>query len=125
MTCVKPLGQLEAAVMQRLWDAEAPVSVRDVLEDLQRERPLAYTTVMTVLDHLHDKGLVTRSKQGRAFLYSPTMTREAHTAGLLDDVLSTSADRSATLLHFVGQLDESEVADLRAALDASTRTQEP
>jgi len=122
---VKPLGQLEAAVMQRLWDADAPVSVRDVLEDLQRERPLAYTTVMTVLDHLHDKGLVTRTKQGRAFLYSATMSREAHTAGLLDDVLATSSDRSATLLHFVGQLDESEVADLRAALDASERSREP
>ena len=122
---MKPLGQLEAAVMQRLWDADAPVSVRDVLEDLQRERPLAYTTVMTVLDHLHDKGLVTRTKQGRAFLYSATMSREAHTAGLLDDVLATSSDRSATLLHFVGQLDESEVADLRAALDASERSREP
>ena len=118
---MRPLGELEAAVMQRLWAAEAPVSVRDVLEDLQRERALAYTTVLTVLDHLHDKGLVTRTKQGRAYLYSPTMSREAHTAGLLEDVLSTSADRSATLLHFVGQLDESEVAELRSALDAADR----
>lgn len=118
---MRPLGELEAAVMQRLWGAEAPVSVRDVLEDLQRERALAYTTVLTVLDHLHDKGLVTRTKQGRAYLYSPTMSREAHTAGLLEDVLSTSADRSATLLHFVGQLDESEVAELRSALDAADR----
>lgn len=118
---MRPLGELEAAVMQRLWGAEAPVSVRDVLEDLQRERALAYTTVLTVLDHLHDKGLVTRTKQGRAYLYSPTMSREAHTAGLLEDVLSTSADRSATLLHFVGRLDESEVAELRSALDAADR----
>lgn len=105
--------------MQRLWDADGPVSVRDVLEDLNRERQLAYTTVMTVMDHLHDKGLVTRSKQGRAYLYAPTMTREAHTAGLLGDVLSATTDRSAALLHFVGQLDESEVAELRAALNAT------
>lgn len=116
---MKALGQLEAAVMQRLWQADGPVSVRDVLEDLQRERQLAYTTVMTVMDNLHGKGLVERHKEGRAYLYAPTMSREEHTAGLLDDVLSASADRSAALLHFVGQLDDDVVADLRAALDTA------
>jgi predicted transcriptional regulator len=116
---VKALGQLEAAVMQRLWDADGPVSVRDVLEDLQRERPLAYTTVMTVMDNLHGKGLVERHKEGRAYLYTPKMSREEHTAGLLDDVLAASADRSATLLHFVGHLDDDALAELRAALDSA------
>lgn len=116
---MKALGQLEAAVMQRLWDAEGPVSVRDVLEDLQRERALAYTTVMTVMDNLHGKGLVERHKEGRAFLYTATMSREEHTAGLLEDVLSASSDRSAALLHFVGQLDDDVVAELRAALDSA------
>ena len=115
---MKALGQLEAAVMQRLWDAEGPVSVRDVLEDLQRERSIAYTTVMTVMDNLHGKGLVRRHKEGRAWVYEPIMTREEHTAGLLGDVLAGSSDRSAALLHFVGQLDDDVLADLRAALDS-------
>jgi predicted transcriptional regulator len=114
---VNDLGQLEAAVMQRLWDWGRPAAVRDVLEDLQRERKLAYTTVMTVLDNLHGKGLVRREKSGRAYLYVPAVTREEHTASLLSHVLSTSGDRGATLLHFVGRLDPDQLADLRAALD--------
>jgi len=50
-------------------------SVRDVLE-LVRNRKLAYTTVMTVLDRLEKRGGVTRQKQGRAFIYEPKLTRE-------------------------------------------------
>lgn len=103
--------------MQRLWAVENPVSVREVLEDLQQEREIAYTTVMTVLDNLHGKRLVKRAKQGRAYLYSPALTREEHTAGLLDQVLAQSADRGATLLHFVGHMSEDDLAELRAALD--------
>lgn len=113
---MKQLGQLEAAVMQRLWDWDRAVAVREVLEDLQKERDLAYTTVMTVLDNLHSKGFVRREKSGRAFLYSATLTREEHTAGLLEQVLSASSDRGATLLHFVGQMDESQLSELRSAL---------
>lgn len=117
MSRVRQLGQLEAVVMQRLWSVDHPVSVREVLEDLQRERGIAYTTVMTVLDNLHGKGLVRREKQGRAYLYAPTLSREEHTAGLLDQVLSLSGDRGATLLHFVGHMSEDDLAELRSALD--------
>lgn len=114
---MRQLGQLEAAVMQRLWSWDHPVAVRDVLEDLVKERPLAYTTVMTVLDNLHSKGVVRREKLGRAFLYSPTVTREEHTAALLEQVLSDSTDRGATLLHFVGKMDADQIDELRSALD--------
>lgn len=113
---MRQLGRLEAAVMRRLWDWDRPASVRMVLEDLRREREIAYTTVMTVLDNLHGKGLVRREKEGRAYRYTPTMTREEHTAGMLEDVLSASADRERTLLHFVGQMSTDEISDLRAAL---------
>jgi predicted transcriptional regulator len=115
---VKRLGQLEAVVMQRLWDWDRPVAVREVLEDLQKQRAIAYTTVMTVLDNLHSKGLVRREKDGRAYRYSPTVSREAHTAGLLEDVLSNSPDRGATLLNFVEQMSPEDLAELRAALSS-------
>lgn len=115
---MKALGQLEAAVMQRLWGASGPLTVRDVLEDLTKIRPLAYTTVMTVMDNLHGKGLVRRHKAGRAYLYTAALTREEHAAGLLDDVLASSADRSATLMHFVGHLSDEDIAELRAVLDS-------
>lgn len=114
---MRQLGQLEAVVMQHLWAGDRALSVREVLEALQRDREIAYTTVMTVLDNLHSKGLVGRQKDGRAYLYFPTVTREEHTAGLLDQVLAQSPDRGAALLHFVGQMSEHELAELRSALD--------
>ena len=69
MAVLRPFGELESAVMDRLWAADRPMSVREVLEDLRGERRLAYTTVMTVLDNLHRKGWVTRHQEGRAYLY--------------------------------------------------------
>lgn len=113
---MKQLGQLEAVVMHRLWDWARPASVREVVADLQEEREIAYTTVMTVLDNLHRKGLVSRAKDGRAFRYTAAMSRETHAAGLLEDVLAQTPDRGATLLSFVGQLSQDDQVQLRAAL---------
>lgn len=114
---VAQLGQLEAAVMERLWSWDRPVAVRDVLEDLQKDRPLAYTTVMTVLDNLHRKGMVIREKSGRAYVYRPTRSRATHTAELMEQVLSGTADRGGALMRFVQQMSPAEVADLRRAIE--------
>ncbi len=105
--------------MQRLWAWHRDVTVREVVEDLQRERPLAYTTVMTVLDNLHRKGLVRRTKEGRAFRYAAVESREAHTAALLEDVLGDADDRTATLLRFIDKLDPEEQAQLRRMLESA------
>jgi predicted transcriptional regulator len=113
---MRQLGQLEAAVMQRLWTVGHPMAVREVLEDLSRDRPLAYTTVMTVLDNLHSKGLVAREKRGKAWVYAPVSTREEHTASMLQDVLADSEDRTAALMHLVGRMEPREAAELLAAL---------
>lgn len=77
----KPLGELEAAILGVLWDDANKLSVRRVQEGLAREQTLAYTTVMTVLDRLFDKGLVAREKDGKAFVYWPMLTREAYLGG--------------------------------------------
>jgi predicted transcriptional regulator len=114
---VQHLGQLESQIMERLWSMDRAVSVRDVVEDLQQERRIAYTTVMTVLDNLHRKGLVSRAKDGRAYSYRPVRSREEHTAALMEEILHSSEDRGTTLLHFVGQMSPEEVARLRAVLD--------
>ncbi len=113
---VRRLGQLESVVMQRLWTYGRPVAVREVLEDMQRDRVIAYTTVMTVMDNLHRKGFLTREMVGRAYQYLPTQTREQHHAAVMDEVLTDSSDRAATLLHFVDQMSRDEVTKLRAAL---------
>ena len=102
--------------MDRLWSQDHPVAVREVLEDLQRERTLAYTTVMTVMDNLRRKGVLTREKDGRAYLYSAAVTREQHTATFMGEVLAGS-DTTTTLLHFLDQMPRAEVARLREALD--------
>lgn len=111
------LGQLEAVVMERLWAWDRPVAVREVLEDLQQERPLAYTTVMTVLDNLHRKGMVLREKNGRAYFYRPARSRDTHTAELMEMMLATTANRGGALLRFVQQMTDEELAELRQALD--------
>jgi predicted transcriptional regulator len=67
------LGPLETDVMDVLWN-RSEGNVRDVIECLAR--PLAYTTVMTTLDRLYKKGLLSRRKSERAFIYAPRLTRQ-------------------------------------------------
>lgn len=117
---MRRLGELEAAVMDRLWARSAPVHGRAVLGDLAPQRVLAYTTVMTVLDSLHRKGLVSRVMDGRAYLYSAKMSREQYAAELVSAALAGAPDRPAVLLHFVEQMSDTEVAALRAALADDT-----
>lgn len=112
------LGDLERAVMSVLWDHGDDQSVRDVLTRLSPARNLAYTTVMTVLDRLAKKGLAHRTRDGRAWLYSAASSREELTAASMRSGLDTldSGDRQAAMMHFLGQADAGEIADLRAAL---------
>jgi BlaI family penicillinase repressor len=67
---------LELLCLQALWSLEEG-NVRAVREIVAQTRPLAYTTIMTVLDRLVRKGKLTRRKVGRAFVYSPQMSRDA------------------------------------------------
>ena len=118
---MRRFGELEAAIMDCLWARTRPASVRDVLGELHTGKQLAYTTVMTVLDNLHRKGVVTREMSGRAWLYQPAYTREEHTARMLREVLGNSGDRQAALMHFVADLDPDAVADLNAAVKAAKK----
>ncbi|MFJ3792893.1 BlaI/MecI/CopY family transcriptional regulator [Kitasatospora sp. NPDC090091] len=117
---MRRLGDLEAQIMDRLWSWGRPATVRELVEDLNRERPLAYTTVMTVADTLHGKGVLRREKQRRAWLYEPTRSRESYTAALMQDALGSSTDRSSALAHFVEQIAPEEQEALRQALRSLT-----
>ena len=111
------LGELERSVMNVLWDAPAPLTVREVLDALG-ERDLAYTTIMTVLDRLGTKQMVRRDRDGRAFHYAPALTRDAATSELLHAALDEAGtDRTAALVHFARTVDPDEAKALRAALD--------
>ena len=117
---LRGLGQLEASVMERIWAWGRPTLVRDVLEDLEGDRVIAYTTVMTVMDNLHRKGFLTRERDGRAYRYLAVQSREEHTAAMMEEALASSGDPSATLMHFLQQIDDDELALLRAALAQSS-----
>jgi predicted transcriptional regulator len=110
------LGELEDAVMTRVWKWNRPVTVREVLEDLQQERSIAYTTVMTVLDNLHQKGWVRREAEGRAYRYEAVSTRAAYAAALMNDAWSQSDNPAAALVAFFGMMSDDQREALRAAV---------
>ncbi|WP_432059275.1 BlaI/MecI/CopY family transcriptional regulator [Streptomyces sp. S1] len=113
----RPLGELEDAVMTRVWQWNRPVTVREVLEDLQQERSIAYTTVMTVMDNLHQKGWVRREVEGRAYRYTAVSTRAAYAAALMNEAWSRSDNPAAALVAFFGMMSP----DQRDALDDAVR----
>ena len=116
MSVLRPFGELESAVMDRMWAANGPVSVREVLDDLRGDRTLAYTTVMTVMDNLYRKGWLTREREGRAYLYRPSASREVHAARLMSQAFTEGGDPAATLVHFIEAMSPDEAAALRQAL---------
>src|SRR5881227_2015595 len=86
------LGKLERAVMEEVW-ARGRVSVGEIHRSFGERT--AYTTWMTTLDRLYKKGLLAREKEGRAYLYSPRVTREEFERGVAEDVLGGLLDRTA------------------------------
>ena len=113
------LGELEQAVMDHLWSASEPQTVRQVHEELSTRRDLAYTTVMTVLQRLAKKHLVVQHRDDRAHRYAPTHGRDELVAGLMVDALDQASDtgsRRAALVHFVERVGADEADALRRAL---------
>jgi len=107
--------------MTRVWQWNRPVTVREVLEDLQQERSIAYTTVMTVMDNLHQKGWVRREVDGRAYRYTAVSTRAAYSAALMNEAWSQSDNPAAALVAFFGMMS----AEQREALGDAMRVVAP
>lgn len=89
-----------------LWAAGKPVSAGEVQQRLSRE--LAYTTVVTILSRLYDKGVLTREKQGRSFAYRPVEDEAGLAARRMRNVLDREPDRGSVLARFVSGLSESD-----------------
>jgi predicted transcriptional regulator len=110
------LGRLEENIMRVLWN-RGESNVRDVTQSLPRR--LAYTTVMTTLDRLFKKGLLSRRKQSRAFYYSASMTPEEFSRRRLGDMIcgllgARNAPEllASCLLDAVGEQDEALLNEL-------------
>jgi BlaI family penicillinase repressor len=88
------LTDAELEIMQVVWDLGGG-TVRQVHERLNQQRPLAYTTVMTMMGILEDKGHLTRTKQGRAYLYAPVRPKSQVISSMLDDFVGKVFEGSA------------------------------
>jgi len=114
---------LELLCLNALWTL-GEGNVKDVLQIVARTRPLAYTTIMTVLDRLVRKGKVSRHKVGRAFVYTPEASRDQMRRAALREFLDAFFDGSEReLIAYLGPL--SEPAERPRASAVAAGSEEP
>jgi predicted transcriptional regulator len=121
----RQLGPLEQRMLDALW-ARGSATVRELIEGGCQE--LAYTTVMTTLDRLFKKGLLTRSEEGRAFRYAPRFSREdlhreaaGHALRQLLDASPASSLPLSFMVEIVGERDAQLLDDLRKLVECKRR----
>jgi predicted transcriptional regulator len=107
-------GALEQEVLGTLWAADTPLTPAAVQAELGAD--LAYTTVKTILDRLHDKGLVTRTREGKAYAYSPMVEQADLAAEAMRAALEGSSDRPAVLSKFLGEISPADAELIRGLL---------
>lgn len=113
---VREFGELEMAIMNVMWAGDGRYIVREVRERMRYDRPVAYTTVMTVMNILYRKGVLHRDKAGRAWRYWPVEAREDHDARLMAEVLRSGGDEDLTMRRFLERVSDDEMESLRSAL---------
>lgn len=113
---MRGFGDLEAVIMDRVWEHGEPVTVRDLFDELSAERAIAYTTVMSTMDNLHRKGWLDRVREGKAYRYTATASREEYSARLMREALADGGDAEVVLSHFVAQIGSGESDTLRSVL---------
>ncbi|TWT35615.1 Penicillinase repressor [Posidoniimonas corsicana] len=122
-----PTG-LELEILKILWE-ESPLPVRDVRARLEAEadRPLAHSSVITVLNIMHRKRYLTRTKQGKSFLFSPKVAKEQISGGFVTDLLSRVFDGSpsAMVLNLLesADVDSAELAEIRKLIVRKAKEQ--
>jgi predicted transcriptional regulator len=122
---LQQLGPLEQRMLDGLW-ARGSATVRELVDGGCQD--LAYTTVMTTLDRLFKKGLLTRSEEGRAFRYAPRFSREelhreaaGHAFRQLLDASPSSSLPLSFLVEILGERDQQLLDDLRKLVDRKRR----
>lgn len=110
-------GELENDVLHALWRLDRPASPGDVIGEMQTD--LAYTSIATILTRLCDKGLASRSRSGRAYVYSAASSEADLTVQRISSVLDAVSDRQSALAGFAKSLDAAEAAQLAEFLKDS------
>lgn len=119
------LGELETEIMNAIWELKE-ATVQAVVDALRPRRKLAYTTVMTVMSRLAEKGFLKRRKDGRSFVYTPGPTRDAVAGKMLDQVVDrlyqgAAGKAIAHLLQTDEDVDEEELDRLEALIRAKRK----
>ena len=121
--------ELELEILKVLWD-ESPLRVREVRARLeaQADRPLAHSSVITMLNIMHRKGYLRRQKRGKAFLFSPKVEKDSVTGKMTGDLLSRAFDGSlsAMVLNLIetADLDSDELTELRKLISRKAKEQQ-
>jgi predicted transcriptional regulator len=107
-------GELQLQIMAALWRIQAG-TVQDVRDSVPPRYRSSHNTVQTVLNRLTERGLLERTRQGRAFVYRPRISEADYvTRSIRQSLAGASNDaRTAALAHLVGSMDDAELAELR------------
>jgi len=118
------LGELETEIMNAIWELKE-ANVQAVVDMLRPRRKLAYTTVMTVMSRLADKGYLNRRKDGRSFVYTPGPSRDAVAGRMLNQVVDRLYQGAAgkAIAHLLAdeEVDEEELERLEALIRAKRK----
>ena len=118
--------ELELEILKILWE-EAPLPVREVRARLESraDRPLAHSTVITMLNIMYDKGFLKRKKDGKSFLFSPKVKKDRVTGGMMGDLLSRAfnGSPSAMVLNLLEStdVDADELAEIRKLISRKSK----
>ena len=116
----KKLTRLETLIMNALWD-ESPAAVKQIQERLKSVKPMAYSTVLTMMRILRDKGFLVSERQGKADLYRPVVSRDdagrRSLGEVIDSFFSGSAEALVSQLLDSRSLGDEALKAIRAELD--------
>jgi predicted transcriptional regulator len=112
-TLKKLLGSLELQVMEFMWQT-GEATVQQVVKTIKQRRPIAYTTVMTVMGHLVDKGLLARTMEGKRYRYQIARSRDEFLLDSSRSMIHTLVDDFGDLAiaQFLGEIDNIDAGKL-------------
>lgn len=124
----KILGDLEADIMDIVWQNDRML-VRDVFDVLKQKRKIAYTTVMTVMSRLAEKGLLNKTKSGQAYCYHAVVSKDAFMKTTLRQVINGLLDDFATpaisqFVESVGDENPQKMTELAKLIEAKKKAQQ-
>ena len=107
------LHDLESTIMDVVWSKQlVSFAVGDVLAILEKQRDIAYTTVMTTVTRLYEKGILERERDGKRYLYSPKLTREEFMESTAREVLDAAVGGHQAMVMLAEKVSEASAGEL-------------